>query len=55
MQSTTTHQIALHCEQVFFGGNWTASNLQEHLADVTWEEALTPCLLYTSPSPRDRG
>ncbi|MGH1335633.1 MAG: DUF1572 domain-containing protein [Aureispira sp.] len=38
---STTHQIALHCEQVFFGGNWTASNLQEHLADVTWEEALT--------------
>lgn len=37
---TTTHQIALHCEQVFFGGNWTASNLQDHLADVTWEEAI---------------
>lgn len=35
------NQIATHCEQVFFGGNWTASNLQAQLADVTWKEALT--------------
>jgi hypothetical protein len=37
---TTAEQIALHCEQVFFGGNWTASNLRDQLADVTWKEAL---------------
>lgn len=36
-----SHQIALHTEQVFFGGNWTASNLQAQLADVTLKEALT--------------
>lgn len=36
-----SHQVALHCEQVFFGGNWTASNLQAQLADVTWKEATT--------------
>jgi hypothetical protein len=35
-----TPQIALHLRQVFFGGNWTYVNLQDTLADVTWEQAL---------------
>ena len=34
-------QIATHFRQVHFGGNWTASNLKDHLADVTWEQATT--------------
>lgn len=34
-------QIAKHFREIHFGGNWTASNLKEHLADVTWQQATT--------------
>ncbi|MES2689975.1 MAG: DinB family protein [Bacteroidota bacterium] len=34
-------QIAKHLREVYFGGNWTASNLKEHLAGVTWQQATT--------------
>lgn len=34
-----TAQIAKHFRDVHFGGNWTASSLRLHLADVTWEQA----------------
>ncbi len=34
-------QIAKHFREVFFGGNWTSSNLKDHLADVTWQQATT--------------
>lgn len=34
-------QIAKHLREVYFGGNWTASNLKEHLAAVTWQQATT--------------
>jgi uncharacterized damage-inducible protein DinB len=34
-------QIAKHLREVYFGGNWTASNLKESLADVTWQQATT--------------
>jgi hypothetical protein len=36
-----TKQIAKHFRDVHFGGNWTSSNLKEHLADITWEQAMT--------------
>ncbi len=36
-----TGQIAKHFRELYFGGNWTSSNLKEHLADVTWEQATT--------------
>ncbi|MFK7904146.1 MAG: DUF1572 domain-containing protein [Chitinophagales bacterium] len=36
-----TKQIAKHLREVYFGGNWTTSNLKEHLADVTWQQATT--------------
>jgi uncharacterized damage-inducible protein DinB len=36
-----TAQIAKHFREVYFGGNWTSSNLKEHLADVTWQQATT--------------
>ncbi len=36
-----TAQIAKHFRELYFGGNWTSSNLKEHLADVTWEQATT--------------
>lgn len=32
-------QIAKHFREVFFGGNWTSSNLKEHLSDVSWQQA----------------
>jgi len=37
-----TEQIAKHLRDVHFGGNWTASNLKDQLADVTWQQATTP-------------
>lgn len=36
-----TQQIAKHFREVHFGGNWTVSNLKDHLADVTWEQSIT--------------
>lgn len=36
-----TVQIAKHVHEVFFGGNWTASNLKDQLANVTWQQATT--------------
>lgn len=35
-----SEQIATHHRAVFFGGNWTVSDLKTHLADVTWQEAV---------------
>lgn len=37
-----TQQIAKHLRDVHFGGNWTAVNLKDKLADVTWQQAATP-------------
>ena len=36
-----TAQIAKHFREVHFGGNWTSSNLKDHLADITWQQATT--------------
>jgi hypothetical protein len=36
---TLSAQIAKHFRDVYFGGNWTAVNLKETLADVSWQEA----------------
>lgn len=36
-----TEQIAKHLRDVHFGGNWTACNLTDMLADVTWQQATT--------------
>ncbi len=32
-------QIAKHLRAVYYGGNWTAVNLKQTLADVTWQQA----------------
>src|SRR5687767_13005065 len=37
----STAQLAKHFKEVFYGGNWTWSNLKDQLADVSWEEATT--------------
>jgi len=39
--SNTTAQIAKHFRAVHYGVNWTWSNLKDHLADVTWQQATT--------------
>jgi uncharacterized damage-inducible protein DinB len=33
--------IAKHLREIYFGGNWTASNIKDQLADVTWIQATT--------------
>jgi len=32
-------QIAKHFREVYFGGNWTSTNLKDTLADVSWQHA----------------
>ena len=32
--------ITKHFKDVFFGGNWTASNLKDTLENVTWKQAI---------------
>ena len=39
--SNITAQIAKLFRAVLYGGNWTWSNLKDHLADVTWQQATT--------------
>lgn len=39
---TVLKQIAEQLRGVHFGGNWTAVNLRDLLADVTWQQATTP-------------
>lgn len=41
MATQLTAQIAKHLREVYFGGNWTVSSLQEHLKDTTWQQATT--------------
>lgn len=36
-----TEQIARHFRELYFGGNFTGSCLQEQLSDVNWEMATT--------------
>ncbi|NRA13089.1 MAG: DinB family protein [Crocinitomicaceae bacterium] len=40
MTSSTSH-IAKHLREIHVGGNWTYSNLQDQLSDVTWQQATT--------------
>ncbi len=37
----TSKQLAKHLHDVYFGGNWTVSNLKSVLGDVTWQQATT--------------
>ncbi len=37
----TPTQLAKHLREVFFGGNWTCSNVKDTLADVSWQQANT--------------
>jgi len=39
MPHNLTPLIAKHFRELYFGGNWTASDLKKQLTDVTWQEA----------------
>jgi len=39
---SVTIQIANHFREVHFGGNWTAVNLKDTLAGISWQQAVTP-------------
>ncbi len=41
MESKLVKQLAKHIREVYFGVNWTWSNLKDNLSDVTWEQATT--------------
>ncbi|MEO8912522.1 MAG: DUF1572 domain-containing protein [Puia sp.] len=45
-----TEQIAKQFRDVHFGGNWTASNLKQQLADITWQEATTKVYTFNTIS-----
>ena len=36
-----THQLAKQFRDAYFGGNWTAVNVHDVLADVDWKQATT--------------
>ena len=42
MEKTNTaivRQLAKHFKAIHFGNNWTDASLQEHLSEITWQEA----------------
>jgi len=36
-----SEQLSKHFIEVFYGGNWTVSNLNDTLSDITWQQATT--------------
>ncbi len=36
-----SEQLAKHFREVYFGGNWTSSSLEDNLADLNWKQATT--------------
>lgn len=36
----TTQELANHFRQVYFGPNWSSTNLKAVLADVSWQQAI---------------
>jgi hypothetical protein len=36
-----SNHIAKHFREVFFGGNWTFSNVKDNLAGITWQQSIT--------------
>ena len=43
-----TAQIAKQFREVYFGGNWTSSNLKENLKDITWQQATAQVYSFNS-------
>lgn len=42
LMNILTEQVAKHFREVHTGGNWTCVNLKDTLADISWEQAITP-------------
>lgn len=38
---SSTKEIAKHFREIYFGKNWTSSNLKDNLEGVTWQQATT--------------
>lgn len=47
-QRSITEQIAKQFHEVYFGGNWTVSNLKDQLSDVTWQQATQKVLDFNT-------
>ena len=45
-----TKQIAKLFRDVYFGGNWTASNLKDNLAGIDWQQATTKVSSFVPPN-----
>ena len=43
-----TAQLAKHLREVYFGGNWTASNYKLHLSDLNWQQATTKVYTFNT-------
>lgn len=41
-------QIAQHVRDIYFGKNWTNSNIKEKLEDVDWKQAMTQVNSYNT-------
>lgn len=41
-------QIAKHINEVYFGGNWTCSNVKAKVEDLNWEQATTSLYSFNS-------
>ncbi len=37
----TVAHLAKHFREIYFGGNWTWSNMKDNISDVTWQQATT--------------
>ena len=48
MELNLPQQIANHFRQIYFGGNWTDSNLKDILKDVSWQQATTKLYLFNT-------
>jgi len=40
MANSSSTQLAKHLHDVFFGGNWTFSNLKDNVAGLNWQQAI---------------
>ena len=45
---TLSSQLAKHLREVYFGGNWTCSNLKEHVSGLSWQQATTQVHSFNS-------
>jgi hypothetical protein len=39
-QMFVSKNVSKHFKEVFFGGNWTVSNVKDQVSDITWEQSV---------------